>query len=624
MFSIIMPAYNRAHFISRAIQSVLAQTWQQYELLIIDDGSKDSLAETVAPYLSDRIHYYPIRHVGQTAARNVGLAKAKYPWIAYLDTDNQWHPEYLETMYRAAAGNGSNYEAAYCQASVFRKHPETGRVIQDGTVGRPFDFKALLRENYIDMNTFVHSAKVLRYAGTFDKLKRLSDWDLVLRITALFEPVFVPRTLVDYYLGVAENTATLTHPLETSLRIVTNKVRKYRQPVTIVHDTVPYTWQQLPPKKYLNWVRMQHTGLYNTDDYTAWGYPYIIQIEPTNLCNLTCEICPVAKKILNRPSRNMPISEFKTIVDDIRDYALLLVLWDWGEPFMNPELPDMIAYASAKEIRTVTSTNAHFLRNTDYVEAILKAGLSTLIIAMDSLEKDTYARFRRNGNLDSVLEGLQKLIEIKQRIGAETKIHIRMVVTRHNEHEICRMRRFAKALGADWFSVKSVNINLDIQAKPEDLEPRNPRYRRFRYKRGTWERFPSDAPCHHIWNIANINVNGDVVGCCYDYDASMKSGNVFEEPLTQIWNGPRFRQLRKTVYTNRKSLPRCSVCMINYELSNAGWFPYFTSLKETRRQKLQKLLKRFKQFRKAIRSTVAWQTLRRTRKRFLGALLPRP
>jgi radical SAM protein with 4Fe4S-binding SPASM domain len=614
-----MPAYNRANLITKAIDSVLSQTLQDFTLLIIDDGSEDNLHEVVAPYLSDKVVYYRIPHSGPSAARNFGLAKSRYPYLAYLDTDNQWHPDYLKTMADVLVGNGSSHEAAYCQADIFKKNPQTNQICHEGVIGQPFNYKELVRGNYIDINMFVHSQKALRYAGTYDNLERLGDWDFILRITSLFEPVFVPEVLVDYYLGIAQNAITSTRSFEKSDYLIRKKTRKYREPVTIVHDTIPYTWQMLPEKKYRNWVRMQQAKKHNTDDYTAWGYPYVLQIEPTNRCNLSCEICPVARKILNRKSRDMTFSEFKSIIDDMQDYLLLAVLWDWGEPFMNPELPKMIAYATEKDIRTITSTNAHFLNDSAFNEAILKAGLSTLIIAMDSLEQTTYTRFRKKGHLETVQRGLDNLIAVKHRIGSDTKIHIRMVVTRHNEHEIGKMRRFAKKIGADWFSVKTLNDNLDPHARPEDIEPRNPHYRRYIYKPGSWERIRSDRSCEYIWNIANINTNGDVVGCCYDYDASMKMGNVFERPFTQIWNGPEFTEFRKTVLNDRSAFPKCVACGVHYEISKRGWYPVFTSLKEAPREQLQKQLKRFKKIRKDIRSIPTFKVFKKARRRIFSA-----
>jgi hypothetical protein len=72
--------------------------------------------------------------------------------------------------------------------------------------------------------------------------------------------------------------------------------------------------------------------------------------------------------------------------------------------------------------------------------------------------------------------------------------------------------------------------------------------------------------------MATIYPNGDVVPCCYDFDGTLKRGNVLEQPLTKLWNGPGYQEFRKKVYHQMQSMPLCKVCEINYKLSKTGWF----------------------------------------------------
>ena len=82
-----------------------------------------------------------------------------------------------------------------------------------------------------------------------------------------------------------------------------------------------------------------------------------------------------------------------------------MVLWDWGEPLMNPELPAMIRYAAERDIKAVTSTNGHFFKHEDYIAELLQSGLSTLIVAVDSVSADTYEVYRQEGDLTEVFTG---------------------------------------------------------------------------------------------------------------------------------------------------------------------------------------------------------------------------
>src|ERR1051326_5086721 len=97
--SAIMPTWNRGFVIGEAIRSVQNQSFKDWELLIVDDGSTDNTAEAVQPFLADsRIRYLKQDHHGQCAARNHALRLAKGELIAYLDSDNLWYPDFLAAM----------------------------------------------------------------------------------------------------------------------------------------------------------------------------------------------------------------------------------------------------------------------------------------------------------------------------------------------------------------------------------------------------------------------------------------------------------------------------------------------------------------------------------------------
>lgn len=313
---------------------------------------------------------------------------------------------------------------------------------------------------------------------------------------------------------------------------------------------------------------------FNTDDYTAPGFPYVLQIEPTNRCNLSCPLCPAAcdKNVLKRERRDMTLPEFKSIIDDMEEYLLLVILWIVGEPFMNPVLPEMIRYAAEKNIKTVTSTNAHFLKDTKYITRVLQSGLETLIVAVDSLNPDHYKVFRKGGSLTRVLHGLQNVVQLKNEVKSDTTIVWRSVATKQNEHELKHMRNRARHTGVDRFVIKTLNPNRLDGARDEDMIPDNPRYRRYIYKPGSYERVRVNAPCRRIWTISSIHSNGGVVPCCYDYDAQLKVGNVFETPFTEIWNGPAYRDLRKKIYHEKETIPKCWHCDNNYKPSQNWWF----------------------------------------------------
>ena len=569
-----MPVWNRANIIRSAIESVLAQTFKDYELLITDDGSEDDLENTVRPFFSENVIYNRLPHQGVGSARNFGLQRARGTYIAYLDSDNTWHPDFLSKMYKVLS-KSPHHDAAYCKCNRFKKD-EKGHICLHSVLGEEFNFKKLVCGNYIDLNTFVHSKQCLNGQINFDEnLKRLNDWDFILKITSKHIPVFVNDILVDYNFDFPQNTITFNEDyLEPLLRIKERFKQFDDRTAEVVHDGIRYKFEDVDEKKYYNYLKTSHQADWNTTDFTAHGFPYILQIEPTNFCNLSCTVCPAAanKRDLNRDRRHMSLSEFKSIIDDMQDYLLFVVLWDWGEPFLNPELPEMIRYASQKRIKTVTSTNAHFLNDTKYLERILTSGLTTLIIAIDSLKKDSYEFYRRGGNLAQAMAGLKNVLTLKKKLKSKTLVNLRMVLMKSNEDEIADMRRVARKLRVDKFTVKTAYPNRGATLNDEQIVPNNPEYRRYVYKPGTYERIRMNVPCTKPWFLINIHTNGNVVACNYDYDQEMRVGNVFEKPLSEIWNGPACRELRKKLYYDKDSILKCRECDINFKLSKVGWF----------------------------------------------------
>ena len=573
-----MPIWNRAEVIPRAVQSVLNQTFPDYELIIVDDGSEDNVKERLQQFLSEKVVYHKIPHGGVSAARNFGIKHSQYPIIAYLDSDNVWHHDYLSRMHSVFSQSGSVTVAAYCRYNIYRRDKKN-RLYLSGVGGKPFNFSELLDRNFIDLNSFVHSRDCLEYTGFHDEsIKRLVDWEFILRIANKYKLVYLPEVLVDYYSDYCGNSITQKEDGVSACRHIKEVNRVYSGRVKIVHDAITYTWKNIPDEKRHNWVQVQNKKL-NTSSFTAWGYPFMLQIEPNDIYNLFCPLCPTGRGDLNRLPRHLKREEFKGLIDDMERYLLFLVIWDRGEPLMNPELPAMVRYAAERDIKAVTGTNGHFFKHEDYMAELLKSGLSTLIVAIDSVSADNYEAYRKRGDLTEVLNGVEKLIELKKKVKSNTLINLRMVVMKQNEHEVDKTRRYARAIGADCFTVKTLNPSCGLAALDSELVPENPKYRRFTYKKDTLERISVDRTCMRVWTMSNIFSNGEVVPCCYDYRGDLKVGNVLERSFTEIWNSQAYRELRKRIFTQKNSIPVCRECYTNFQNSEYGMFAEFTQFK---------------------------------------------
>ncbi|WP_373356984.1 glycosyltransferase [Pseudoroseicyclus sp. CXY001] len=194
-FSVVMATYNRAGLIARAIDAVLAQHHRAFELIIVDDASTDETGALIASRYAAEIEEGRISYVRlpqnrrAPAARNVGLAIARGPWIAYADSDNAMRPGCLAAYARALKAAP---EARFAYAKI--AHMSDGR-----EMGRPFDRAALLKRNYIDMGVIVHHRDLyLDYGGIDMRQSIYDDWELALRYSAVTEPLFIDEVVLDY------------------------------------------------------------------------------------------------------------------------------------------------------------------------------------------------------------------------------------------------------------------------------------------------------------------------------------------------------------------------------------------------------------------------------------------
>ena len=194
-FSIIMPTFNRKHCIKNAIDSLLAQTYKNYELIVIDDGSIDGTEEYLFENYKKELKNEKIKFIkfkknnGVCVARNEGIKTAKNEWIGYLDTDNVMYSDYLKTFAKFINKNTGS-KNFYAQ----------GKTIQEGFIfGNEFDFEKLIVENFIDLNVFIHHKDLFKQYGGFDvDLKRAVDWDLIIRYTKDNPAFFIKKILLDY------------------------------------------------------------------------------------------------------------------------------------------------------------------------------------------------------------------------------------------------------------------------------------------------------------------------------------------------------------------------------------------------------------------------------------------
>ncbi len=199
--SVIMPTYNRGYIIAEALDSLRKQTYTEFEVLVIDDGSTDHTEEVVSNFSGLDIHYIKLEeNKGANYARNVGIKHAKGEYLAFLDSDNEYHPQNLAI--KVGIMQQAHSKTGFVFGSFWRVEEGEIEICPPSEVHthiRNELRKIMLKANVIDTNTVLIKKECFEKVGGFDeKLRRLQDWDMFGRVLfeGKYEALFCETPLV--------------------------------------------------------------------------------------------------------------------------------------------------------------------------------------------------------------------------------------------------------------------------------------------------------------------------------------------------------------------------------------------------------------------------------------------
>lgn len=194
--TVIIPTYNRAGLLCNAIESVLGQTYGDYELLIVDDGSTDETRSVVGGYADDRIRYLYKENGGVSSARNVGIARAEGGAVAFLDSDDTWEPGYLQTMNDALTRHpdvGVVYTTVnQCYSDGRTDYEHRAEYCRSGWI-----FEALFLKSFIYVQAAMFRKTCLTGILFDETVNRCDDIDFFLRLSLKAPFLYVPSRLVN-------------------------------------------------------------------------------------------------------------------------------------------------------------------------------------------------------------------------------------------------------------------------------------------------------------------------------------------------------------------------------------------------------------------------------------------
>jgi radical SAM protein with 4Fe4S-binding SPASM domain len=292
-----------------------------------------------------------------------------------------------------------------------------------------------------------------------------------------------------------------------------------------------------------------------------WGLPISISFEPTTSCNLRCPECPSGLRAFTRPTGMLQKDFFRTTIDEIHKELVYLIFYFQGEPFLNPDFLEMVKYASAKNIYTATSTNAHYLTD-DMAKRTIESGLDRLIISIDGTSQDVYQQYRVGGKLEKVLEGARNIVKWKKELNSKTPfIFFQFLVVKPNEHQIEDIKRLAKEIGVDEVRFKTAQV-YDYETDPNNLIPETAKFSRYK-KNSDGSYSPKNKLANQCWKQQHSNVitwDGLVVPCCFDKDAMHQLGNLKNQSFKEIWKNDNYKQFRSELMKSRKNIDICANC----------------------------------------------------------------
>ncbi len=212
MISIVIPLYNKEAFVGDAVQSILDQTFDTFELIVVNDGSTDRSVQVIEKLDNTRIEIISIEKSGVSIARNTGIKKASFEWIAFLDADDWWKPTFLEEMAKAINAHPDRSVFASGRTHVFKKLNEryNNRLLPKDGETKLMNYFAVIRNHLplINSSNAVIRRSVIDKSGYFNPAQsKHEDHDLWMRICLYEKVVFVNKDL-SYYRNTECDTAS--------------------------------------------------------------------------------------------------------------------------------------------------------------------------------------------------------------------------------------------------------------------------------------------------------------------------------------------------------------------------------------------------------------------------------
>jgi len=306
------------------------------------------------------------------------------------------------------------------------------------------------------------------------------------------------------------------------------------------------------PAAYLNWIRSNYE--LKRGVATIRAKPTKLTIDPTNVCQLRCPLCPTGQRVQDRDKGHAEFEMFKHLIDEVGDSLFFIDFFNWGEPLLNPRTEDLIRLASAKKIVSSMSTNLSLPLSDERLERLVTSGLNELIVAADGISTETYGTYRRQGKLDLVFDNMRRIIALKRRLKRTTPVVTwQFLVFAFNEHEMDRARELSVELGVDRLEFRTPFLQTDRFPVPEQDQrsiagwrSSNPLYQ-IQTTGSVATKTHSRCGWHYMSSA--VNWDGTVTPCCTTFEKRDDFGTVGHRgekaSYMEVVNNSTFKAVRE-------------------------------------------------------------------------------
>jgi len=295
--------------------------------------------------------------------------------------------------------------------------------------------------------------------------------------------------------------------------------------------------------------------------------PYYLSVDPSDKCQLRCTTCPTG---MENESRRAPSGDrvtfrterhrlapplFDALMEELGEYLFLVMFYNYGEPLLNPNVPDFIRKAKTHRIETELHSNLSLPLSDQRLESLLTSGLDRLLASIDGFSQETYQIHRVGGDFALAKSNLERLVKARDRLGLHTQISYGFLVFSFNEHEARDAETYCDDLGID-FQARDAFVD-DVAWLPSYRRRETPWTvpEEARLKKNSsvgWSPLPevqtsgSPSACGWHYGYSVVTAGGTVAPCCAVAKDMYDLGQITPGHVSfgDVWNNDRYRRSR--------------------------------------------------------------------------------